>query len=148
MPDSNRQFLESENDLTTKVGVKCVMYNPEGSILLLRRNPNIEWMTRKGGWDFPGGAVDFGEQPDKAVIRETKEETGLTILDPKIITAQGLINNKDEQVLIIGYTAQTTETDVQLSMEHDAFEWTDPIDIAQYKLPELHSKILSASRHT
>ncbi len=30
-------------------------------------------------WVFPGGAVDPGEQPSDAAVRETWEETGLTV---------------------------------------------------------------------
>lgn len=33
----------------------------------------------KGDWIIPGGFVDYGESPEKGVIRETSEETGLDI---------------------------------------------------------------------
>lgn len=32
----------------------------------------------RGGWAFPGGFVDYGEEPGAAVLREVEEETGLT----------------------------------------------------------------------
>lgn len=31
-------------------------------------------------WEFPGGKVDFGETPKKAVKREFSEETGIEVL--------------------------------------------------------------------
>ena len=30
-------------------------------------------------WSFPGGGVDFGETLQEAIVREFKEETGLTV---------------------------------------------------------------------
>jgi len=32
-----------------------------------------------GCWTLPGGGLDFGEDPEDAVVREFKEETGLLV---------------------------------------------------------------------
>lgn len=43
-----------------------------------------------GKWEFVGGAVDFGEDPETALVREVAEESGLVVkivrLLPKIFT--------------------------------------------------------------
>lgn len=49
----------------------CI-FNDNGEILLQRRGD-----TNK--WGFPGGAIELGETPEMAVIREVKEETGLDV---------------------------------------------------------------------
>jgi mutator protein MutT len=36
----------------------------------------------EGKWNGPGGKLDPRESPREGVIREVKEETGLTVLDP------------------------------------------------------------------
>lgn len=41
------------------------------------------WMSN-GRWSLPGGGVHAGEDPLLAVIRETKEETSLTLSRPKL----------------------------------------------------------------
>jgi 8-oxo-dGTP pyrophosphatase MutT (NUDIX family) len=47
----------------------CI-FNDKGEVLLQRRgDSNL--------WGFPGGAVELGETPQMAAIREIKEETGL-----------------------------------------------------------------------
>jgi 8-oxo-dGTP diphosphatase len=44
----------------------------QGKVLLQRRADN-------GKWALPGGAIDPGEEPAQAVIREVREETGLHV---------------------------------------------------------------------
>lgn len=49
----------------------CI-FNEKGEVLLQRRGDF-------GKWGFPGGAVELGETPEQAAIREVKEETGLVV---------------------------------------------------------------------
>jgi 8-oxo-dGTP pyrophosphatase MutT (NUDIX family) len=53
------------------VGVVAV--DPERGILLIRRH---RFVTDTWGWEIPAGAVDEGETPEEAAVRETLEETG------------------------------------------------------------------------
>ena len=41
----------------------------------------------KNMWTLPGGFVGYAEHPDDAVIRETKEETGLSVVIQQILPA-------------------------------------------------------------
>ena len=45
-------------------------------ILLVQRTSES---SRPNQWYFPGGGVKLGESLEAAYIRETKEETGLTV---------------------------------------------------------------------
>lgn len=49
----------------------CV-FNDKGEVLLQKRADSNKW-------GFPGGAVELGETPQMAAIREVKEETGLDV---------------------------------------------------------------------
>lgn len=58
--------------------IKCVgaiVFDEAGRLLLIRRaHPPGE-----GLWSLPGGRVEPGESDAEAVIREVREETGLTV---------------------------------------------------------------------
>jgi 8-oxo-dGTP diphosphatase len=58
--------------------VLCLIYR-DGKVLLQNR-VKADWR----GYALPGGHVEPGESFVEAVIREMKEETGLTISDPKL----------------------------------------------------------------
>jgi mutator protein MutT len=54
------------------VGVGAVIMNTEGMVFLARRGKEARNERQK--WEFPGGAVEFGERLEDALIREVKEE--------------------------------------------------------------------------
>ena len=55
----------------------CI-FNERGEVLLQRRGDSNKW-------GFPGGAIEIGETPQMAAIREAKEETGLDVEAGRII---------------------------------------------------------------
>jgi len=52
-----------------------------GKMLVMRRTRQ----PRKGYWDSPGGFMDGFETPEHGVIREVREETGLTFKPKRLI---------------------------------------------------------------
>jgi len=56
------------------VGVGAVILEG-GKILLVKRGAS----PGKGKWSIPGGVVEVGENVREAVIRETREESGLNV---------------------------------------------------------------------
>ncbi len=62
----------------------CV-FNEKGEVLLQRRGDSNKW-------GLPGGAIELGETPQMAAIREIKEETGL---DVEVVNLIGIYTDCD-----------------------------------------------------
>lgn len=59
------------------VSVGALIFNSEGKILLCKRSKNAK--NERGCWEAPGGAVEFGETLEHAIVREMKEELGVEL---------------------------------------------------------------------
>lgn len=60
------------HDEILSVGIACVLINDKNEVLLEKRRDN-------GLYCLPGGSIDLYETVKEGLIREVKEETGLTI---------------------------------------------------------------------
>jgi len=54
----------------------CALVDADGRVLLTRR-PAGKPMA--GLWEFPGGKIEPGERPEDSLIRELREELGLSV---------------------------------------------------------------------
>lgn len=59
------------------VGVGAIIVNARGRVFMAQRGPLAR--NERGLWEFPGGAVEFGETLIAALKREITEEYGLRI---------------------------------------------------------------------
>ena len=59
-------------------GAAAIIFDTQGRVLLVKEN-YISPGSVAPRWSLPGGAVEPGETPQEAAIRETLEETGLTV---------------------------------------------------------------------
>jgi 8-oxo-dGTP diphosphatase len=54
----------------------CALLDSEGAVLIAKRPKG---RPLEGLWEFPGGKVEQGEEPEGALIRELHEELGIEI---------------------------------------------------------------------
>lgn len=107
--------------MKTKLVAKAVLVNGQ-DILLLRRSKTDK--RRPLEWDLPGGMVEEGEEFGKATAREVQEETGLVVAPGHLdaVFTKTEIRN-DINVIFVFFAAKSEHREVQLSFEHDRYEW-------------------------
>ena len=81
-----------------------------------------------GGIIFPGGHVEEHEPVVDAVIREMKEETGLTIRDPRLCGVKEWINEDGSRYVVFLFKTDSFSGELASSEEGRVF-WMEKEDV-------------------
>jgi len=113
------------------VSVRMVIQDNVGNCLLVRRSATNT--SNVGKWEFPGGKVDPNEEFYEALLREIKEETGLTVTVEHVA---GVTESETSAVRIatLIFRGIIEWGEVRLSSEHDAYVWAPPKELSAYDL--------------
>ena len=103
--------------------VACMVY--QGGQLLLQKVNKGDWWR---GLFFPGGHVEPGESFVQAVIREIKEETGLTISNPQLCGIKQFQADNDERYVVLLYKTSEFEGALTASDEGEMV-WINRADL-------------------
>ncbi len=113
----------------------------EGKLLLIRRRGND--VHRAGAWDFPGGRLEPGEDPFAGLLREVREETGLSVDIGDPLAVHHFKRQDNQVVTIISFLCKARSGRVVLSEEHTDFTWEAPA-AARVLLPDEYHRELDA----
>ena len=105
--------------------VLCLIEN-KGKILLQNRTKK-DWQ----GYALPGGHVEPGESFVDAVVREMKEETGLTVIEPKLAGIKQFPIEGGRYIVLL-FKATQWSGELQ-SSEEGHMEWIDRSELANIR---------------
>lgn len=135
------------------LGIKGLIRNAAGEILLLKVNPNKLKPGQNDYWDLPGGRVQKDSTVAQTLQREIQEETGIDSISNIQEVGMVLSNiripvDEDSVGLILGiYSCEIpNEAEIEISDEHLEFKWFSPkqaSELLKIKYPQHFCEIVA-----
>lgn len=108
----------------------CMVYDHAGNLLVQNRKSS-DWP----GVTFPGGHVEPGESFTESVIREVREETGLTIEQPVLCGIKQFQTEQNERYVVLFYKTDRFRGTLRSSEEGEVF-WVRRCELEAYPLSD------------
>ena len=119
--------------------VAAALVDTDGCVLIAQRPKGKELA---GLWEFPGGKIDAHERPEDALIRELREELGITIktacLAPLTFASHAY---DDFHLLMPLYVCRKWEGFVQ-PLDGQRLKWVWPKDLRSYPMPPADAPLI------
>lgn len=111
----------------------CYVHHHDHTLMLHRVKKEND--IHAGKWNGLGGKLEAGETPEECVVREVREESGLTICNPKLCGLLMFPAFKGEDWYVFAFTADEFEGDLIESAEGD-LQWIPNNEIETLSLWE------------
>jgi len=83
--------------LRARIGHELILYPAAGAAIFdAERRLLLQEKTFEPGWFLPGGAIEPGETPEAALVREVAEETGLIVRPLSVLLMIGGVDFRYE----------------------------------------------------
>ena len=118
-----------------RVGVGAVVVH-EGRVLLIRRGKE----PLRGRWVVPGGTVEAGETLHDALVREVREETGVTVRPREVVFVFDRILREGEEVryhyVIVDYLCEYVGGTPRAGSDAEDAAFVAPERLGEYDIPD------------
>lgn len=112
--------------------VAVALTDAMGCVLIAQRPADKE---HAGLWEFPGGKVEPGESPEAALVRELREELGVTVapdaLEPLTFSST---NRGERHLLLLLYRCLDWHGEPR-ALDAAAVRWVMPDALADFDMP-------------
>jgi len=112
--------------------VACALIDADGRVLVAQR-PEGKGMA--GLWEFPGGKIETGERPEVCLIRELKEELGISVKESCLAPFTFASHSYAAFHLLMPLYVCRRWEGTPSPLEHTALKWVKPRELSQYAMP-------------
>jgi 8-oxo-dGTP diphosphatase len=112
--------------------VAVALIDVQGRVLVQQR-PAGSFMP--GLWEFPGGKVETGETPEQALVREVREELGITLAQADVTPFTFASEpHSGKHLLLLLYYATRWQGEPQ-ALHAEALQWVHPHTLRTLDMP-------------
>jgi len=129
--------------LNTILVVAAALIDKDGRVLLAQRPPN---KSMAGLWEFPGGKVEDGENPEDALIRELNEELGIDTWGSCLAPLSFASHSYDDFHLLMPLFACRKWIGTPMAIEGQVLKWVSKNDLKNYAMPPADIPLIAAIR--
>lgn len=121
----------------------AVIVDNDNKIVIAKRPKNSDMELL---WEFPGGKLEKGETPEKALIRELKEELNIDAECDEMMH-QETYQYPDKRVTL--YFIKVTDYKGEIeALEHEEIRWITMSEIDNYNFPPADYHFLEILKET
>jgi 8-oxo-dGTP diphosphatase len=129
--------------LNTILVVAAALIDKDGRVLLAQRPPN---KSMAGLWEFPGGKVEDGENPEDSLIRELNEELGIDTWGSCLAPLSFASHSYEDFHLLMPLFACRKWIGTPMAMEGQVLKWVSKNDLKNYAMPPADIPLIAAIR--
>lgn len=129
--------------MNTILVVAAALIDKDGRVLLAQRPPN---KSMAGLWEFPGGKVEDGENPEDALIRELNEELGIDTWGSCLAPLSFASHLYEDFHLLMPLFACRKWIGTPMAIEGQVLKWVSKNDLKNYAMPPADIPLIAAIR--
>ena len=138
-PDSDRTLA----DVPIILVVAVALVDVDGRVLIAQRP---EGKPMAGLWEFPGGKVDPGETPERALIRELQEEIGIDVTENCLAPFTFASHRYDAFHLLMPLYVCRVWDGMVVAREGQTLKWVRAPDLKDYPMPPADVPLIAMLR--
>lgn len=118
--------------------VAAILQNDDKILIAKKR----EGKPLAGFYEFPGGKVEEGENPEDSLVRELMEEMSIKVTVKDYVGKSIYDYGNGKVIELLGYTAEIIEGDIVLT-DHDEYRWVTLEEVRNYNIAPADIPLIS-----